>query len=221
MTNVFFINFKNYHQAFEGFPKIYQDLEEVAKRYPQVTTIFAPPPLLLAKVAEVVKIPPWAQHLDPYPLGKFTGFLPAEALARVGASGTFLNHSEHPLDNEMLEKTVKAAKKAGLSVLIFAATPEAVRNAKELTPEFIAYEPPELIGAGVGRGISVATAKPEIIPKAVEAARPIPLIIGAGVFQGKDIKVGLKLGAVGAAASSAIVTAPEPAKVLNELLSTF
>lgn len=221
MDNLFFVNFKNYTQAYEGFPKIYQDLEEVAKRYPQVTTIFAPPPLLLAKVAAVVKIPLWAQHLDPYPLGKFTGFLPAEALAKVGAVGAFLSHSEHPLDDGMLEKTVGVAKEAGLLVLIFAATPEAVRNAKELTPNFIAYEPPELIGAGVREGISVATAKPDIISQAVEAARPIPLVIGAGIFQREDIRVGLKLGAVGAAASSAIVTAPEPAKVLNELLSAF
>lgn len=222
MTNkLFFVNFKNYPQAYGGFPKIYQELEEVAKRYPQVTTIFAPPPLLLGKVAKVVEIPLWMQHLDPYPLGKFTGFLPVEAAEKVGASGTFLNHSEHPLSNETLGKTVKVAKEAGLSVLIFAATPETISEVKGLNPNYIAYEPPELIGAGVERGVSVATAKKEIIPEAVEAAKPIPLVVGAGIHKSEDIKTALELGAVGAGAASAIVTDPEPAKVLDELLSAF
>lgn len=216
-----FINFKNYAQAFEGFPKIYQDLEGVARKYPKVTTVFAPPPLLFAKVAETVKIPLWAQHLDPKPLGKHTGFFPPEAAKRLGAIGTFLNHSEHPLDPQELEQSVKMAKGADLSILIFADAPEIIREVKRLNPDYVAYEPPELIGAGVERGVSVATAKAEIIPKAVEAAKPIPLLIGAGIYQEEDIKTALKSGAMGGVVSSAIITAPQPAKVLDELLSAF
>jgi len=218
---MFFINFKNYSQAFEGFPRIYKELEEAAKRYPKVQTIFAPPPLLFAKVAETVKIPLWAQHLDPMPLGPYNGFLPAKATQKVGASGTFLNHSEHPLKDQALAETVAIAREIGLSVLIFAATPEVISKVRKFDPDYIAYEPPELIGAGVTRGVSVATAKTEIIPEAVEAARPIPLLIGAGIFKREDIEIALRQGAVGGAASSAIVTAPQPAAVLDELLSAY
>jgi len=218
---MFFVNFKNYPQAFEGFPKIYQDLEAAAKRYPKVQTIFAPPPLLFAKVAEIVKIPLWAQHLDSKPLGKHTGFLPPEAAKHLGAVGTLLNHSEHPLNNRELVETIRMVRKVGLSTLIFASTPEVISEVKKLNPDYIAYEPPELIGAGVARGVSIATAKPDTIPEAVKAARPIPLIIGAGIFQKEDITTGLNLGAAGAGVSSAIVTASQPTLVLDSLLSAY
>lgn len=218
---MFFINFKNYAQAFQGFPKIYQDLEKVSQKYPTILTAFAPPPLLLAKAADVVKVPLWAQHLDPVPLGKFTGFLPAEALARVGAAGTFLNHSEHPLDPQELEQANRLAKEVGLSTLIFAATLDVVLQVKGLKPNYIAYEPPELISAGIEKGISVATAKPDIIRKAVEAAKPIPLLVGAGIFQASDIETSLNLGAIGGVVSSAIVTASQPSEVLDALLCAF
>lgn len=214
---MFFINFKNYSQAFEGFPGIYKELEAAAKRYPKVQTIFAPPPLLFAKVAETVKIPLWTQHLDPTPFGAHTGFFPAEAAMRLGATGTFLNHSEHPLNAQELAETVAIARKVGLPVLIFAAIPEVVSEVKKLNPEYIAYEPPELIGGE----ISVTTDRAEIISEAVEAAKPIPLLVGAGIHKGEDIKTALKLGAIGGAASSAIVTASQPTLVLDELLSAY
>lgn len=233
---MFFINFKNYAQAFEGFPRIYQELEKVVQKYPKVLTALAPPPLLLAKVAEIVRIPLWAQHLDPQPLGAHTGFLPAAASAKVGAVGTFLNHSEHPLDPQKLEQSVRLAKGVGLLVLIFADTPEKIYKIKDLIPDYfqvkresesesakggrelyIAYEPPELIGGE----ISVTSARAEIIPEAVRAAKPTPLLVGAGVHKGEDIETALRLGAVGAVVSSAIVTAPQPPMILEELLSAF
>jgi len=67
----------------------------------------------------------------------------------------------------------------------------------------------------------VATAKPDVIPKAVEASGPIPLLVGAGISQPSDIEVSMKLGAAGGLAASAIVTADNPTKVLDDLLSGF
>jgi triosephosphate isomerase len=217
MDSVFFINFKNYHQAFEGFPRIYQDLEMVAQKYPKVQTVFAPPTLVLAKVSEAVAVPLWAQHLDPLPLEKGTGFLPMEGGKHLGIKGTFLNHSEHRLTDEELAKTVKTAEKAALATLVFADSLEMVAKAKTLAPDYIAYEPPELIGGDV----SVTSAQPKMVPEAVEAANPVQLVVGAGIHAGEYIKAALEFGAVGAAVSSAIVTAPDPAKVLDDLLSGF
>lgn len=217
MDSIFFINFKNYRQAFEGFPRIYQDLESVAQKYPKVQLVFAPPTFLLAGVSEMVAIPLWAQHLDPLPLERGTGFLPMEGGKHLGIKGTFLNHSEHRLTDEELTKTIKTAEKVALATLIFAESLEMVAKAKTLAPDYIAYEPPELIGGD----ISVTSAQPKIIPEAVEAANPVQLVVGAGIHAGEDIKAALELGAVGAAVSSAIVTAPDPAAVLDELLSAF
>jgi triosephosphate isomerase len=217
MDAVLFINFKNYRQAFEGFPKIYQDLENAAKSYPKTKTLFAPPSLLLDKVAGAVEAPIWAQHLDPLPLERGTGFLPIEGGKHLGIEGTFLNHSEHPLTEEELAKTMKMAEKSALTTLIFASTVEAVAKAKTLIPDYIAYEPAELIGGDA----SVTSAQPKIIPEAVEAANPVQLVVGAGIHSGEDIKAALEFGAVGAAVSSAIITAPNPPAVLDEIISGF
>jgi triosephosphate isomerase len=217
MANLFLINFKNYRQAFEGFPGLYQDLETVAKKYPEVQTCFAPPPLLAARITDVTTIPLWAQHSDPLPLERGTGFLPVGAGKQLQLAGTLLNHSEHPLSNEDLAKAVKMSKEIGLPTVVFAASVEAILAIRELEPDYIAYEPPELVGGD----ISVTSARANIIPEALETAQHIPLLVGAGIHETKDIEVSSELGAIGVAISSAIVTAPKPAEVLDELLSAF
>ncbi len=218
---MFFVNFKNYPQAFENFPKIYQDLETVAQRYSKVSTILVPPPLLVAKVVETVGIPVWTQHFDSVPLGPHTGHLPPKALKMLGVSGGFLNHSEYPSSPEEIGRAVAVAKELSFPVLVFAKSLKALSQTKRFNPDYLAYEPPELIGAGVARGVSVTTAKAEIVKRATKEVHPIPLLIGAGIYKREDIKKGLKLGAVGGVVSSAIITAPSPEKVLDELLSSF
>ncbi|OGC59568.1 hypothetical protein A2890_03185 [candidate division WWE3 bacterium RIFCSPLOWO2_01_FULL_53_14] len=212
------VNFKTYPQAIgPNALKLAQKLAGAAQEFAGVAVGFAPPSLELAEVAAHADSPIWAQHTDPAGEGQFTGYLsPADATA-AGAAGTFLNHSEHPLDPETIRKTADLAKKAGLKVLIFARDPERVAEFKNLSPDFIAYEPPELIGGEV----SVTSAKPEIISEAVAAAGSIPLLIGAGIHEKSDIIKALELGAVGAVVSSAVVTAPDPQEIFANLLSGF
>ncbi|GMR19176.1 MAG: triose-phosphate isomerase [Patescibacteria group bacterium] len=212
------INFKTYTQVIG--PKalrLAQDLAETAQEFPQVEAGFAPPLMQLAKVAEGVRSRIWAQHLDPTGEGKYTGYLSPAAAKAAGAYGTFLNHSEHPLDKKTIQRTAELARASGLRVLVFADSPPKVREWANLSPNYIAYEPPELVGGN----ISVTTAKPEIIKEAVAAAGSIPLLVGAGVRGKKDISLALSLGAVGAAVSSAVVTSPDPKKIFAELLSGF
>ncbi|MEX1068379.1 MAG: triose-phosphate isomerase [Patescibacteria group bacterium] len=212
------INFKTYPQAIgPNALKLAKELKPAAANFPGVGIGFAPPSLELAEVAAHANAPVWAQHVDPAGEGQFTGYLsPADAQA-AGAIGTFLNHSEHPLDGQTLEKTLNLAKEAGLKVLVFAKDPPTVAAVKSLNPDFIAYEPPELIGGDV----SVTSAKPEIIPEAVAAAGEIPLLIGAGVHEKADIVKALELGAKGAVVSSAVVTALDPQAVFADLLAGF
>src|SRR3990167_2802170 len=200
ILDVILINFKTYSQAIgPNALKLAQDLTAVSQNFPQVEVGFAPPSLELAEVAAHADSPIWAQHTDPAGEGQFTGYLsPADATA-AGAAGTFLNHSEHPIELEIIKKTLKLSRKAGLKVLIFARDPEKVAEFGKLSPDFVAYEPPELIGGEV----SVTSAKPEIISEAVAAAGSIPLLIGAGIHEKSDIIKALELGAVGAVVSSA------------------
>ena len=212
------INFKTYPQALgPGALALAQKLAKISEDFSQVEIGFAPPSLDLAEVAAHASAPVWAQHTDPAGEGQFTGFLsPADARA-AGAVGTFLNHSEHPLEIGVIKETLSLSRKAGLKVLIFAADPDRVAEFREIAPDFIAYEPAELIGGD----ISVTSAKPEVIQAAVTAAGDIPLLIGAGVHAKEDIETALKLGARGAVVSSAVVTAPDPQAVFSNLLEGF
>lgn len=212
------INFKTYPQAIgPNALKLVKNLSKIAKRFSQIEVGFAPPALELAEVAKHSGAPIWAQHIDPTREGPSTGYLsPADAKA-AGAVGTFLNHSEHPLNQETIQKTLNLAKDHGLKVLVFARSPQEVAELQKLSPDFIAYEPPELIGGNV----SVTSAKPAVIREAVTAAGSVPLLVGAGIHKGTDIEKALSLGAVGAVVSSAVVTSPDPQNVYADLLKGF
>jgi triosephosphate isomerase len=90
--------------------------------------------------------------------------------------------------------------------------------AKDLRPDFIAYEPKYLIGS---KDKSVATEKPEVIKKIVDKYPKIPVFVGAGIHSTNDVEVSLKLGAKGILISSYIVTNKNPEKKLEELSSCF
>lgn len=212
------VNFKTYPQAIGPQAlELTQKLAKTAKGFPYITVGFAPPILELARVTNNIDVPIWAQHLDPVGTGKFTGYLsPADAKA-AGSYGTFLNHSEHQLNKDKILKTLELAKEVELKVLVFADSPQKVAELKDLSPDLIAYEPPELIGGNV----SVTSAKPEVIKQAVEAAGDVPLLIGAGVREKADISTAISLGAAGAAVSSAVVTASNPEEIFANLLAGF
>jgi len=98
-----------------------------------------------------------------------------------------------------------------------------IRDSKfaELTPTFIAVEPPELIGSG----ISVSNSKPEIIINSVKAVKEtnqkITVLCGAGVSNNEDVRKSLELGAEGVLLASAFVKAKDPKAFLTELASVF
>ncbi|MBR9693333.1 triosephosphate isomerase, partial [Candidatus Woesearchaeota archaeon] len=165
------------------------------------------------RVAQAVSIPVYAEHVDPIDPGQNTGFILPEAVMAEGATGTLLNHSEHRLERDVLERSMREAKDAGLKVVICAATPEEGGELSTLYPEFIAVEPPELIGGTM----SVSSAQPEIIKKAVEIIS-VPVLVGAGIHTGEDVKVALELGAKGVLLASGITKAEDPKKALLELL---
>jgi len=212
------INFKTYTQALgPNALRLAKELQTTAVEFPNVEVGLAPPSFDLAKVSDSVKVPIWAQHVDPAGEGQFTGHLSPKNAIEAGAIGTFLNHSEHQLGEGDIQKTLKLARNAGLKVLIFANSPQKVSEFKELNPDYLAYEPQELIGGK----ISVTSAKPEVISQAVEKSGNIPLLIGAGVHKKEDISTALSLGAVGAVVASAVVKAQNPSEVFSNLLSGF
>lgn len=216
-----FVNFKAYQQGIgEAAVKMAEILEDVAHE----TQIKIIPVVGSGDIREVTSatiLEVWAQKIDPFEPGAHTGSILAETVIEDGAAGTFLNHSESRLASyEELAKASDRAKLVGLKTLIFAKDIEDLKNVSSLTPNYVAYEPPELIGSSE---VSVATAKPEVIKEAAEIARlaGIPLIVGAGVHSAEDVRKSMELGAAGIAIASDIMKAENPKKELLDLTEGF
>ncbi len=172
----------------------------------------------LYRVAKEVKIPVFAQHTDPIDYGKSTGFILPQAVKKVGAIGTLLNHSEHRLEKEILESAAACAQKATLQRIICAESPEELEIFLGLQPDFLAFEPPELIGSTT---VSVASAKPQSIAESVRLAGKIPLLVGAGINSVRDVEVSLSLGARGFLVATSITKSPNPEKALRDFVAAF
>ncbi|HJX45885.1 MAG TPA: triose-phosphate isomerase [Patescibacteria group bacterium] len=175
----------------------------------------------IKEVVETCGLEVWVQKIDPVEFGASTGSILAEAVFEDGAVGTFLNHSEAKFrDFSMLEKAHARALGVGLKTLVFAQDLSELKEIVNLKPTFVAYEPSELIGS---KTISVSQAHPEIIEKAASIARDarIPLVVGAGVHSNNDVRISLKLGAIGVAVATDIVKAENPEKELLDLIEGF
>ena len=215
-----FINFKTYEGGSgEKAINLVKIIEEVATQT-QIKIIPAVQVLDLRDVIKSTKLEVWVQKIDPITYGASTGgILPEEVLA-AGASGTFLNHSENRIEDfATLEASVNRAREVGLKSLVFAKDIDELTRICSLKPDYVSYEPPELIGGE----ISVSSAKPEIISQAVNITKEvgIPLIVGAGIHSREDIKTSLSLGAAGFAVASAIVKSDNPRKVILDLTEGY
>jgi len=188
--------------------------EEVAKETGTDIQV-AVQPIDLARISQEVDIPVLAQHIDPKIFGSGTGHILPESVKMAGAVGTILNHSERRLEREVLEASIKRAKEIGLTTVVCAETPEEGASFLEFDPDYIAVEPPELIGGD----ISVSTSQPEIIENASKLIGPEKLLVGAGVKNGVDVKTCIQLGAKGVLLASGVTKAENPKAVLMDLAS--
>jgi len=180
--------------------------------------VIAPPLADLAHVAKSVRIPVFGQHVDAMEAGARTGWLPPEALREAGAAGTLVNHSERKIPYKNIAAILPRCRALGLEVIACADDLLEAERLARLSPDFIAIEPPELIGGDV----SVTSAKPEVVSGAVERIRKanpqVRVLCGAGVKTSKDVRKALELGTVGVLLASGVVKAKDPAKALRELV---
>ena len=213
-----FINFKTYPQASgENAIKLVRIACDVAETS-GVEIISCPQTIDIREVIAASNHPVWTQHVDPFERGRATGWIPAEVAREMGAAGALLNHSEHKLSVGELSETLNRCNEVGLKTLVFADSTEEAKMIAKFSPDYIGYEPPELIAS---KETSVARSKPEVIEEVVKAIPNIPVLIGAGVKGREDVEVGLRLGAKGIVLSSAVVLAEDPKKILLELAEGF
>ena len=103
----------------------------------------------LTAITKEVRIPVFAQHIDPILPGSHTGHILPEAVKAAGAVGTLINHSERQLTLKVIQDSVERAKDVGLLSLVCADTPERTSEVASFKPDMVAIEPPELIGTGI------------------------------------------------------------------------
>ncbi len=172
----------------------------------------------ISPVSAKISIPVYAEHVDPYPPDRHTGSILPEMIKTAGAKGTLINHSEHQVPMDAIAEGVGMCARLGLTSVVCADTPEKAEQIARLKPDFIAVEPPELIGGD----LSVSSAHPEVISRSVEVVKKkhgVRLLVGAGVKTKEDIKKALELGADGVLIASGIDKAEDPEKTLMNLLS--
>lgn len=216
-----FLNFKTYQAGTGEMAKSLVAMCEIVSSTTGVKIVPVVQPLDVKELVSSSTLEIWVQKIDPVEFGAHTGAILPEAVVEDGAMGTFLNHSENRFsDFETLAKAHDRAKEVNLKTLIFSKNVEELRQVSSLSPDFISYEPPELIGSST---TSVATARPEVIAEAVRVAghAGIPLIVGAGVHSQDDVRKSLELGATGIAVASDVMKADDPQKELMDLAEGF
>jgi triosephosphate isomerase len=169
--------------------------------------------------SEKVSIPVFAEHIDPIKPGSHTGWTLPEAVKSAGAVGTLVNHSEHRLILADIDVCITRAKELNLDHIICSNNVATSRAIAAFSPNFLAVEPPELIGGD----ISVTTADPGIVSKSVEVVKKIDekvkILCGAGVKNGKDVSKAIELGTDGVLLASGIVKAKDKESVIRDLAS--
>lgn len=218
-TPIIIVNFKTYKESTgDNAIKLAEICNKIAEET-KTSIAIAVQSTDIYKISKIVSIPVLSQHIDAISFGKNTGFLLPESVKHAGAEATLLNHSEHRLDFDLLKKSIQRAKQAGLKTIVCAKSTEETKNIVNLNPDFIAIEPPELIGGK----ISVSEAKPEVINNSVKAIKSInkkiKVICGAGIHNKEDVKKAIELGADGILVSFGIVKARNQESALKDLVN--
>lgn len=181
--------------------------------------VVAPPSFDLAMVARSVNIPVFAQHLDSAASGATTGHLTVENAFASGAQGTLVNHSERRIKIAEIHEVIDRCRAAGLATIVCTNNLAVSRACAAMAPDFVAVEPPELIGGNV----SVTAANPKIVSDTVQAIKAIDarvgVLCGAGVKNGGDVSKALELGTDGVLLASGVTKAKDKRAVLLDLVS--
>ena len=218
-TPVIVLNVKTYAEAVgEKTIEIAKQMEQIGAET-GVNMAISVQATDLSACAKAVDIPVYAEHIDPVKPGSHTGWTLPEAVKDAGAVGTLINHSEHRLTLADIDACLIRAKEVSLDQIICSNNIATSKAIAALGPQFVAVEPPELIGGD----ISVTSADPGIVSGSVEAVKEVNknvhVLCGAGVKNGKDVQKAIELGAKGVLLASGVVKATDKVAVLRDLAS--
>jgi len=214
-SKMFVINCKNYEEiAGDNILKFVKTVEKVSKKY-GVKIAVAPPQHLIGVVSKS-KIPIISQHVDVSKIGSTTGFVVPELLKKSGVRGSLINHSEHRISSKDVSLLVTKMRDLKMISIVCVKDVSEAKKYSKLNPDYIAIEPPELIGSGK----AVSKEKPDLIIKAASAIKgannKTKLLCGAGIVSGEDVSAAISLGSKGILVASGIVKAKNWKKIIEE-----
>ena len=214
MKRPLIINFKNYDEVSgDGAVRLAKAAQAVAKKL-KVEIVVAPPQPALAMVARSVRLPVVCQHVDNEKLGSSTGYFLPEIAKSYGAAGSLINHSEHRIEMKQIASLVERLHRLSMTSIVCAREPWEVMEVSVFQPDFIAIEPPELIGTGR----AVSKENPAIITRSIEAAGSRSKVIcGAGITGRSDVAKAMELGSHGILVASGIIKARSWSAKIAEL----
>ncbi len=214
-TPMIIVNFKTYLESTGKRAVELAKQAEKASKETGANIIVAPQFADLARVAEAVEIPVFAQHIDPIKPGNSTGHILAESVIDAGAVGTLINHSEMQIKLAEIDAIVRLTREKKIVSCVCTSNPSISAAVAYLNPDIISIEPPELIGTG----IAVSQAQPEAVTNTIRLVRKVNdeavILCGAGISRGEDVSTALKLGTHGVLVASGIVKAKDPYSVLR------
>jgi triosephosphate isomerase len=213
------LNFKTYLESSgDNALSLAKDLESVYDET-GIPMIASPQAIDINRIKSETSIPIYAQHIDPISPGGNTGSNLLESFLANGIDGTLLNHSEKRMKLADIESVVTKAKESNIISCICSNNVKTSEAVATLSPDYVAVEPPELIGTG----IPVSQAEPEIVTGTVEKVKNInknvKVLCGAGISTGEDMKAAIDLGAEGVLLASGIIKAENPKEALLNLVS--
>lgn len=219
-------NYKISEPFFEYGPKCYmygdtllnvaKGLDKLSEKY-GVDVILDVPDTEIYNIAKNTKnIHVYSQHMDSIPVGKGMGRTLPEALKAAGAVGVMLNHAEHKLTIEEIEKAIKRADELGLATMVCADSVEEVKAIAKLSPNILVAEPSELIGTGKPADKEYVDEVIKVIREINPDIKPFP---SAGISKGEDCYNIIKAGASASGCSSAIAKAENPLALAEEMIA--
>ncbi|MEW5760176.1 MAG: triose-phosphate isomerase [Candidatus Thermoplasmatota archaeon] len=217
-TPIIIVNYKTYKESYgKNALNLTKILEENAISLKKNLAVAVCPPDI-RYIAENVKIPVLSQHVDPISFGSYTGYLLPENLKEAGAYGSLINHSEHRMKIADIDACIQRLKELGMCSVVCTNNVSTSSAIAVLDPDFLAVEPPELIGGD----IAVSKARPEVVSGSVNAVKKlnkkVKVLCGAGVKTGEDVSKAIELGADGVLLASGVVKAKDIKSTIIDLL---
>lgn len=210
------VNCKNYAEATGARLAALYRAAEAASRKHGTRIAIAPPPHLVTAVRSR-RVITLAQHVDDKDTGSTTGHVVPELLRAAGVAGSIINHSEHRVRPSEIRAAIGRLRRLGMASIACSRTAAETARIAALGPDYVAIEPPALIGSGT----AISRARPGLIRDAASALSRsrARLLCGAGIVSGEDVARAAELGAVGILVASGVIRAKSPARALGELAS--